>query len=67
MAVIGGMWSAPHHIDFIPRERAPGTHWTGGWVGPRTVLDGMERKNGLLLLGLELQPLDHPAYSQLLY
>jgi hypothetical protein len=22
-----------------PRERAPGTHWIGGWVGPRAVLD----------------------------
>jgi hypothetical protein len=20
---------------FYPRERAPGTHWIGGWVGPR--------------------------------
>jgi hypothetical protein len=22
-----------------PRERIPGTHWTGGWVGPRAGLD----------------------------
>jgi hypothetical protein len=22
-----------------PRERAPGTHWIGGWVGPRASLD----------------------------
>jgi hypothetical protein len=22
-----------------PRERAPGTHWIGAWVGPRAVLD----------------------------
>jgi hypothetical protein len=21
------------------RERAPGTHWIGSWVGPRAVLD----------------------------
>jgi hypothetical protein len=28
-----------------PRERAPGTHWIGGWVGPRVGLDTMvERK-----------------------
>jgi hypothetical protein len=26
------------------RERAPGTHWIGGWVGPRTGLDDMEKK-----------------------
>jgi hypothetical protein len=22
-----------------PRETAPDTHWIGGWVGPRAVLD----------------------------
>jgi hypothetical protein len=22
-----------------PRERAPGAHWIGGWVGPKAVLD----------------------------
>jgi hypothetical protein len=26
----------PH---FTPREKAPGTHWTGGWVGLRVGLD----------------------------
>jgi hypothetical protein len=26
---------------------APGTHWIGGWVGPRTVLDAVvKRKMG---------------------
>jgi len=20
-------------VSFTPRERAPGTHWIGGWVG----------------------------------
>jgi hypothetical protein len=24
-----------------PRERDPGTHWIGGWVGPRAVLDAV--------------------------
>jgi hypothetical protein len=32
-------WSASRPGRFIPRKRAPGTHWIGGWVGPRTVLD----------------------------
>jgi hypothetical protein len=27
---------------FIPRERAPGTLWIGGWVGPRARLDVVE-------------------------
>jgi hypothetical protein len=29
---------------FTPRERAPGTHWIEGWVGPRDVLDAVKRK-----------------------
>jgi hypothetical protein len=28
-----------HAPAALPRERASGTHWIGGWVGPRTVLD----------------------------
>jgi hypothetical protein len=33
-------------VSFTPRplylrERAPGIHWIGGWVGPRAVLDAM--------------------------
>jgi hypothetical protein len=27
-----------------PQERAPGTHWIGGWVGPRAVLDAVVRR-----------------------
>jgi len=27
-----GEWSASHPSYFTPRERVPGTHWTGGWV-----------------------------------
>jgi hypothetical protein len=27
-----------------PRERAPGTHWIGGWVGPRAVLDAVVKR-----------------------
>jgi hypothetical protein len=26
-----------------PRERAPGTHWIGGWVDPRASMDDMEK------------------------
>jgi len=35
----GGERSASHPGHFTPRERAPGNHWTGGWVGPRAGLD----------------------------
>jgi hypothetical protein len=27
-----------------PRERAPGTHWIGGWVGPIAGLDAGEKR-----------------------
>jgi hypothetical protein len=26
-------------VALPPRERVPGTHWIGSWVGPRTILD----------------------------
>jgi len=40
-AVDGGEWSGSHPGIYTPRERAPGTHWIGGWVGPRAVLDAV--------------------------
>jgi hypothetical protein len=30
-ALDGREWSASRYGRFIPRERAPGTHWIGGW------------------------------------
>jgi hypothetical protein len=38
-ALVGGEWSALRPGRFTPGERAPGTHWIGGWVDPRTELD----------------------------
>jgi hypothetical protein len=40
-ALDGGEWSATRPGRFTPRERASGTHWTGGWVGLRAVLDSV--------------------------
>jgi len=37
-ALEGDGWSASRPGRFSPRER-PGTHCTGGWVGPRDSLD----------------------------
>jgi hypothetical protein len=51
----------------LPRGRAPGTHWIGGWLGPRTGLDDVERRKILSLPGLEFRPLGRPAHSQSLY
>jgi hypothetical protein len=39
-ALDGDEWSASRHgRAFTPGERTPGTHCTGGWVGPRAGLD----------------------------
>jgi hypothetical protein len=39
-----GEWSASRPGRFTPRERAPGTHWIGGWVGPTAVLDAVVKR-----------------------
>jgi hypothetical protein len=38
-ALGGGEWSSSRLGRFILRERAPGTHWIGGWADPRASLD----------------------------
>jgi hypothetical protein len=43
-ALDGGEWSASRPGRFTPRERASGTHWIGGWVGPRAVLDAVVKR-----------------------
>jgi hypothetical protein len=43
-ALDGGEWSASSPGRFTPRERAPGTHWIEGRVGPRAVLDGVVKR-----------------------
>jgi hypothetical protein len=40
----GGEWSASRPGRFTLRERAPGTHWRGGWVDPRAVLDAVVKR-----------------------
>jgi hypothetical protein len=42
-ALVGGEWSASRPGCFTPWGRDPGTHWKGGWVGPRTSLDAVEK------------------------
>jgi hypothetical protein len=42
-ALVGGEWSASRPCRFTPGERAPGTHFIGGWVDPRAGLDDMEK------------------------
>jgi hypothetical protein len=39
-----GLWSASRPGRLTPRERAPGTHWTGGLLGLRAVLDAVVKR-----------------------
>jgi hypothetical protein len=55
-ALVRGECSASRSGRFIPRERAPGTHWIGGWVVPRVGLDDAKRK---LLTVPGLRPLGY--------
>jgi hypothetical protein len=54
-AVAGGEWSASRPGRFIPWERVPAFHWTGGWVDPRLGLDDVGKRKFLTLSGLELR------------
>jgi hypothetical protein len=66
-ALVGSEWSISHPCRFTPEERAPGTRWIGGWVGPTAGLDDVEKRKFLTLPGFELRPLGRPAFSQSLY
>jgi hypothetical protein len=44
LALDGGELSASRPGRFTPRERAPGTHWIGGWAGPRAVLEAVVKR-----------------------
>jgi hypothetical protein len=43
-ALDGGEWSASRPSRFTPRERSLGTHWIGGWVEPRAILDAVVKR-----------------------
>jgi hypothetical protein len=66
-AIVAGEWSASRPCRFTLAERAPGTHWIGGWVDPRAGLDAVEKRKFFILPGLKLRPLSRPARSQSLY
>jgi hypothetical protein len=49
---------------FTPREKTPGTHCTGGWVGPRDGLDTevkgcIRRYRSIILAGLSAALIFH--------
>jgi hypothetical protein len=43
-AIDGGEWSASRPGRSTRRETAPSTHWLGGWVGSRAVLDAVVKR-----------------------
>jgi hypothetical protein len=45
--LVGGQWWAARPGRFTHRERAPGTHWIGGWVDPRPGLDDVKMRKFL--------------------
>jgi hypothetical protein len=49
---VSGQFHAP---AALPPVKPPGTHWIGGWVGPRTGLDAVVKKIA------RTQTSDHPA------
>jgi hypothetical protein len=62
-ALDGRRWSASRPGRFTPRVRAPGDHWRGGWVCPRTDLDAVaKRKKSLPYPWQESNP-GRPARS----
>jgi hypothetical protein len=64
-ALDGGEWSASRPGRAILGERTPGTHWIGGWVGPRAGLDAGARRK--ILCPCRGSNPDRPARSQTLY
>jgi hypothetical protein len=62
-ALVGGKWTVSRLSCFTPGERAPGNHWIGGWLGPRTGMDDVEKRKFLIMPRLEIGPLSYPALS----
>ena len=56
---VGGLLHAP---AALPPGNRPGTHCTGGWVGPRAGLDGCEKSRPT-----GIRSPDRPARSESLY
>jgi hypothetical protein len=68
-ALDGGEWSAPPPgLALAPGKGPPGTHCTGGWVGPEPVwTQRLEKKILSALPGIEPRSPGRPARSQTLY
>jgi len=54
-----------HALAALPSGRAPGTHWIGGWVGPRVSLDAVVKRK--FPAPARTQNPYHPTHSPVLY
>jgi hypothetical protein len=64
--LVSGQRHAP--AELYLRERPPGTHCTGGWVGPSAGVDAEDRGEILLPLpGIEPRSPGRPVRSQILH
>jgi hypothetical protein len=66
-ALGGSEWLVSCLCCFTSRERAPGSHWIGNWMGLRAGLDDTEKRKFFILPRLELRPFGRLARSQPLY
>jgi hypothetical protein len=67
-SALDGVVSVTPRPRVTPRKRTSGTHWAGGWVGPRAGLDTEATGKILLPLpGIEPRPPGRPVRSQTLY
>jgi hypothetical protein len=64
-ALYGGERSASRPGRLTPTERAPDTHWRGGWVGPRDGLNAVVKRKIPYPAGTRTP--NHPARSPALY
>jgi hypothetical protein len=60
----GGEWSASRSGRLTARERAAGTHYTGGSVGPRAGLDAVEKRFTLVPIGQEAEWAPEPVWTE---
>jgi hypothetical protein len=51
---VGSVWSDSRLGHFTPGERAPDTHGTGSWAGPRISMGNVGKKKFLPLPGFKL-------------
>jgi hypothetical protein len=43
-SALGDEWSTLRPDRFTPEDRAPGSHWIGGWMDPRVGLAAVEER-----------------------